>query len=133
MKREECTIGAKVFPKYDGPSYLYEVLSLPDEEGNVVVKATWRTNGDEESCHLDDLVLFLEEKMKAMAATMQTKVDAAKAAFETAFDALQELRDYKSDDGVYIGRHDMMDLGVSYKELEEMFDSNGWSSSSIWC
>lgn len=135
MKAEQCTVGAEVYTD-DGPNYRYVVTELPDEAGMVRVKPTEDSyaSGRIESYHLDDLHLYDPELLKQIGAEMQAKVDEAKTAFEAAFQALAKVRDFRTQDGVYISRYEMQDLGlVSLKELERTIESGGWSSSSLWC
>ena len=131
MKKEECTIGAEVYTE-DGFSYRYTVESLPDADDIITVKSTY--DGKLDTFHLDDLFLYSEEKVKALGAAMQAKVDEAKNAFEKAFAALREVQEFRDADGHYVSRYDLSEAGVlSFKELEGTIEAGGWSSSSLWC
>lgn len=133
MKREDAIIGAEVFTD-DGLLYRYRVIALPDDEGMVKVKPTKKSYGEMDEFHLDDLYLYNEEQVKEVAKLYQAKVDAAKNAFEAAFQALRECEELETEEGYTISRYDMQELDlVSLKELELTIDQNGWSSSSLWC
>lgn len=130
MKREECTIGAEVYTD-DGFNYRYTVTSLPNCQDMVQVVPSNKSWGELDSFHLDDLHLYDLEKIKRIAAEYQARINTAKTAFEAAFAALGNIRDeYK--DGVSM--YSLQDAKLlSLKELESVIDSNGWSSSSLWC
>lgn len=133
MKAEECTIGLEVYTD-DGPLYRYIVTSLPDESGEVQVKPTKKSYGDMDSFHLDDLHVYNEEKLKQAAVKFQAKIDAAKSAFEAAFETLRQVNELDENNEEGCSRYSLEELGlVSVRELEHTIDSSGWSSSSLWC
>jgi len=133
MKREDCIIGALVYTE-DGPLYRYMVVAPPDENGQVEVDPTDDSWGSMDSFHLDELTLYNEAELMAVAAEMQAKVDEAKTAFEVAFQALRKVRDTHDKHGNYISKYDMKQMGLlSFDELEQTVERGGWSSSSLWC
>lgn len=133
MKKEDCKIGVEVYTD-DGLMYRYIVTSLPNEEGIVEVKPSDNSHGECDSFHLEDLYLYSEEKVNAIAKQFQANLDKARDAFEAAFEALNQCREHKTQDGTYVSHYDLEELGlISTKELESTVECGGWSSSSLWC
>jgi hypothetical protein len=132
MNREDLKIGMVVYHEYDGPAYRYEITGIPDE-GEEKVSAKCLSERDYRNGLLDIDLLhpYDEEALKKKAAELQAKVDAAKTAFEAAFEALRDVRDYHENG---ISRYSLQELDLlSLDELERAIDCGGWSSSSLWC
>lgn len=131
MKAEECKIGMVVYHEYDGPAYRYEVIGTPDENGMVQLKELNKTYRHADSMDVKLLHLYDEEALKKKGAELQAKVNAARDAFEKAFEALREVQDFHENG---ISRYSLQELDLlSIKELENTVDEGGWSSSSLWC
>ncbi len=71
------------------------------------------------------------------AVKLQEKIDTATSALETAFQAMQEMKDASNE--IYNEEEDWshFDLEreglVSLSKLKDLMDDNGWSSSGLWC
>ena len=132
MKREDLKIGMVVYHEDDGPEYLYEITGLPDEgEDKVTAKSTRSRDWRNGTLDIDSIHLYDEEALKKKGAELQAKVDAAASAFEAAFEALREVRDFHENG---ISRYSLRELDLlSLDKLESAIESGGWSSSSLWC
>jgi hypothetical protein len=131
MKAKDCVVGAEVFT-CDGIEYRYIVTTQPDADGLVQVKPANDSSGAADSFDIKELHLYDLEEIKKTAVEYQSKIDAAKDAFQVAFHALQELHNLENKSKV--SHYDLHRLKlIDVKELESTIEHGGWSSSSLWC
>jgi len=104
-----------------------------DADDNEVTKVKFPNDHadwyDTEELRLADLVA--EQALKER---VQAKIDEAVAAFETAFEKLEELNaaTNNQEGGTLYRLRELSDL-VDVSKLDEVFDKRGWSSSSLYC
>ena len=126
MELSEVVIGMKAYPEKDRAS-MGTIKTLPNEKGEV--RLQYKGTHIHDDYHVSKLTAVDSEKDKAQAAEFQVKIDQAKTAFETAFQALEQVRR-----GVQGDMYSFQEEGlISMRELEKLMDDNGWSSSSLYC
>lgn len=71
---------------------------------------------------------------KELLVKLQAKVDEATASLEAAFKALREANALELGHDDYEGAYALRGVpGLDLSKLEEVVDSNGWSTSSLYC
>ena len=126
MKFEDCKIGLDVYV-LGNKSYKGKIKTLPDINGKVVVEFP---NSGDKYCHYDlsPVDCAADKKLSIKA---QAKINQAKSFFEKAFEAMQELHALVDNNS---SLRDLQEEGViSLKELEQVVEKFGWSTSSLYC
>ncbi len=124
MKPEQVVIGMTV--RMPGDCDKCVVKSLPDADDNIEVKYSWHNANYK--YHVDEFEIVDLEAEKQLATELQYKVNLATSAFEQAFALLRELKELDNTHGM-MRDSDLLDLSG----LVDVIDSNGWSSSSLYC
>ncbi len=128
MDASKLTLGTKV--RYENDyGYPGEVVGEPQPNGKVTVR--WGEAGQREKrvVDIEELELIDEEADRLLAAQIQSRVDTAKSAFEQAFKAFQEATQLSQEQLSSFAQAKLINMG----ELEEVLESNGWSTSSLYC
>ncbi len=123
MKLEDCKEGLDVFIE-DDPFDSGIIVSV-EKDGLVLVQYGPKTFHKFDPI---DLTVKDLEKEKLMAIEYQAKIDKITDLFQKSFDEIASLN--HNDNYFFYLKENKL---VSTDKLESVFDSNGWSSSSLWC
>jgi hypothetical protein len=124
MKPEDVVIGMTV--RVPGDCDKCVVKSLPDADGKIEVKYSYsRTN---HKYHVDEFEIVDLEAEKQLATEVQYKVNLATSALEQAFALLQEVKSNSEMHDIMMDK-DLVDIAG----LVNVLESNGWSSSPLYC
>lgn len=130
MNNEQITIGMKVRAiEWNGDfTSIGVVQELPNK--NEEVKIKWnKGNSKPELVPLKYVQLYDPEADKELGQKIQSKIDEAKSSFENAFRAYKNAQELCQDN-----LYGLEEAGlISTKELEQVIDEAGWSSSSLRC
>ncbi len=130
--RVKYTVDMRVRDRYDR-SYLGTVTEVVDED-EIHVKWDSGDTGRYDPC---EIAPYDPEEDKRRAIRAQNKVNEATSALESAFRLWQEAQEEYSGSaeeyGTGIAYEMRRDPNMDLKAFEEVVESNGWSTSSLYC
>jgi hypothetical protein len=125
--KPDIKVGSKVRDKYDRTALgVVVAINFIDDLADV----EWNGNEADRDFDLDQLVLYDPLAEKLMVEGIQSKVDAAKSAFEEAFAKWQEAQDLAAKDNYNIDDLKYMNL-INMKDFEQVINNSGWLSSGV--
>jgi hypothetical protein len=124
-------VGMRVRDHYDR-KYLGTVAEVVDEDE---IHVKWDGEPERVGRHdPSEIRPYDPQGDKAMLVKLQAKVDEAAASLEAGFKALREANALELGSDDYEGAYALRGVpGLDLSKLEDVVESNGWSTSSLYC
>ena len=123
-------VGMRVRDHYDY-KYLGSVVEIVDE---YEIHVKWDHDDIISRHDPDEIRPYDPQGDKEKLAQLQAKVNEATASLESAFKALREANALELGHDDYEGAYALRGVpGLDLSKLEEVVESNGWSTSSLYC
>lgn len=127
MNIEDIKIDMKVYTHNDKSS-IYSIKSI--DLSNNTVEAVNISGTYQNKFHIEDIKYYDFNAENSILETVQVKIDEATSLFDQAFEKFKEAIDFAESNEHYSFRSSEF---IDLSDLENVIQSNGWSTSSLWC